>query len=258
MVLLYFFSHRRTGFLIPCRCTPCCKLSGITESCHYLLNPVRATIKTSVHVSGASSDFSAIRTLSGTLLLLLFTYLLTWPVHKHSGDHYDFVKQKLSPSSLLLSLSIASALASVLGLTLATVPCSDPVLFLGEFWQPEVFSVRCSLTGERIFLYLNVPSLRSPVLPLRLVLQWRWLWSNCSMLLTGECRRTMIESSCSIVTFSTPNLKRHVMASNMGLSDKRPSISRLRYKKDFGIRTLSQIIEYNFFPTSQKTEFPSL
>lgn len=100
---LSFFCHRRTGFLIPCKCTPCYKLSRITESCHNLLNPVRATIKTSVHVSGASSDLSAIRTLSGTVLLLLLTNPLTWPVYKHSGDQSDFVKHHFSPLSLVLS-----------------------------------------------------------------------------------------------------------------------------------------------------------
>jgi len=56
------------------------------------------------------------------------------------------------------------------------------------------------------------------------------------MLLTGECRKTMIESFCSIVNLSTSNLKRNDEASNMGLCDKRLSISRLRYERILAFR----------------------
>jgi hypothetical protein len=157
-------------------------------------------------------------------------YCCLLPVYKHSGNHWDFVKQQVSPQPLLLSTQTASALASILGSTLATVMYSDHILVLGEFWQPEVFSVRCFLVCQRALLYLNVPSLRSPVLSVRLVLKWRWIWGNCATLLSGESRRTMIGTSCSIATLSTHSLKRNDLAYNMSLRDKRPAISHLRYE----------------------------
>jgi len=48
------------------------------------------------------------------------------------------------------------------------------------------FLARCTQQCKRLFLCLKFPWLRRLVLLISVTLKWRWVWSICRMILTGE------------------------------------------------------------------------
>ena len=92
---------------------------------------------------------------------------------------------------------------------LAKFWCKRRLRIRGCVWSSvgwnNVTTVGCP-TSDLASLCLKLPSLRPPVLLIRTVLRWRWVWNMGGMALAGENRSTSRKSSAT-ATMSTTNPK---------------------------------------------------
>ena len=92
----------------------------------------------------------------------------------------------------------------------------------------KYFAVQCSPIYDRALLCSKVARFRPLVLLVRATCGWRWLWSKCGMILTGENWSTGRES-CHSATLSTTNLTRTDLGSNSDLGGEKLATNNLRH-----------------------------